>query len=143
MPVRLASVTPTVAIALALTAVVGCSPIQADWQAGCDITDINSLFASPLEFEGQRFCGRGFLYASGELAGVYPEPVQTMSDGLDQAILFAADSGRSLPTGRNTSVLVSGRIDAASCNSDPDPESACVPVAHAIILEDWDIRASE
>jgi hypothetical protein len=127
---------------IAFAILLGACGAQRYSHAECDVTDIHSLLASPLAFQGQQLCARGFLYDLGEMVAIYPERVTAATNLYDQTILLAANDGV-VPSGSNIPVLVKGRIETAACNSDPDPDSSCVPISRAIVLEDWEVLVAE
>jgi hypothetical protein len=130
-------------VALMMAVVASCSVQRTD-RVRCDVNDVGALFAAPIAFHGQRFCGQGYLDTGHGLAAIYPTPISSTSDRYDTAILLNAQNARrnqmELPLGTNILVLVRGRVDAESCNAVIDSESSCVPVRRAIILEDWEIQ---
>ncbi|MGE4038045.1 MAG: hypothetical protein AB7F85_09910 [Hyphomonadaceae bacterium] len=114
----------------------------------CDVTSIEAVFASPLAFHGQRFCGTGYIAFAAEVTGIYANPVERESDMLDVALVLDAGTSQNWPGGwtpaNNSEVYIEGILDAQSCNvmtpSDVDDGADCAPVARAIFVSEWRIR---
>lgn len=132
-------------IALMLVAVTACAHHRPSVAAHCDVTDMRALFAAPLGYDGQRFCGRGYLTKAQGVLGIYPDPIMAESAPYEMAILLNASSGEGLPSelsaGSTIPIFLSGRLDTAACNSVLDEESSCVPVRRAIFLDHWSVDA--
>jgi hypothetical protein len=106
----------------------------------CEATDISAVLASPLAYHGMRFCGEGVLYADSELAAIYERPVSNREQRFDAGFLLIAPSNGRSPqlSGINVPVYVTGRVIGDACPR--DGEAACVPIRHAVFLEDWEVR---
>ena len=134
-------------VAMAALAILAMSCASADHRASarCEVGDIQAVFASPLDYQGKRFCGEGFWYAGDEYGGIYDRPVTSDEQRYDIVFALVAGSGRSfdIPDRQNTRVLISGAIDADDCNPPDEPGEGCVPFRRAIYLENWELRIAD
>lgn len=123
--------------------ICACSSVfDVDRANRCEVTEIDAVFAAPLDFDGQRFCGFGYYYGN-DFGGVYASPITNVRDAYGVAFLFDARSrsGPWVTIGENARVYVEGTIDASCHRGMPQPPGeGCAPVTGAIFLEDWVIR---
>lgn len=106
----------------------------------CQVGNIDQVFGSPLTFNGERFCGYGYFYATEESSAIYAAPVRDRYSRPDVAFLLDAETqrepGAQWPPRQNARVYVEGLMESERCNQ-PDASEGCTPVPHAIFLTDW------
>lgn len=137
---------PRAATVVLSVLLLSCASSDHGQSAGdCEVTDIEAVFASPLAYQGKRFCGEGFWYAGDEYGGIYDRPVTSHEQRFDITFALVAGSGRSfdLPDHQNTRVRISGTIDADDCNPPDEPGEGCAPFRRAIFLENWELRLAD
>src|SRR5262245_27518985 len=100
----MASLCKHLLLVVAVCALSACLTHRPLASSRCDVTDMRVLFASPMTFDGKRFCGRGYLYGDDDLTAVYAQPVTQDADRYGVAIQFIAGAAarRGAPlTGNN------------------------------------------
>lgn len=110
----------------------------------CDVTDVDALFASRLEYQDKQFCGYGYWYGGEEFGGIYARRIADYDERYQRPVILLTgepSDGIWRPEIRNNDrVFLSGRIDADDCVPRPDDDEHCAPFADAIFIEGWRLR---